>query len=237
MAGLIDIMDQLKLETPMDLLPLLHEEAQNHGIPLRLDNNSDGIPYLFSVIDVIRSLCKCNAQEAAQKYSNLDDSVKIDVHSDHQFPGERQRPTPAATPLQLIKIIQALDGTRYPLVGQFKKMCNEILVHVGGANPALGHAILAQNEAFNRGDVPIDAPIQAFRLESATLMPESMLFSNNIRHTPIPQSAIELEERKLSLEERRLALEERKINVMHNHINATINTGKTAIENMRNVNN
>ena len=221
-------MAQLKLETPMDLIPLIQEEAQKCNVRLRLGLNSDGVAHVYSVIDTIRALCWCDAQEAAKKYSNLVDNVKIGVIPNYQFPGQGQRLTHAATPMQLLKIIQALDGNRYPLVGKFKNMCNEILVHVGGANPALGRAILAQNGAFNRGEVPIDAPIQAFRLESAAIMSETTYYENNIKHNSTHQSAIDVEKHKLELEERRIAIEERKAKLR-------IDTGKAAIENMRNI--
>ena len=83
-----------RLEAPMDIIPMLNEEANKANVRLRLDHDEHGVPQLFSVIDAIRILCSCDAREACQKYSNLPDYDKEGVDADHQFPGRGSYSTP-----------------------------------------------------------------------------------------------------------------------------------------------
>ena len=56
----------------------------------------------FSVIDCIAAACQCSTNVAASKFRRMKDDDNYNItYECFQFPGQRQRPTPVATLIQL----------------------------------------------------------------------------------------------------------------------------------------
>ena len=66
----------------------------------------------ISVIDAVAKVCECSPNYAAEKLRNSDVGAVFSHLEKYQFPGARQRPTPVATPSELMSIISLLPGEK-----------------------------------------------------------------------------------------------------------------------------
>jgi len=151
----------------------LFDEGRAIGRGIRCTYDADGAPEMLSIIDVLAVLCECSNDRAGEifrdlKHANLNGSgeVRAVCPNLHKFAGAGQRPTPIASPLEILRIINYIPINRYTKVTALKNKFSEVITRAIGGDPTLAMEVMATNHAYESGMIEPDHPLQAFRTQA-----------------------------------------------------------------------